>query len=558
LWSAADARRRLRDPHVRGVLLAAVWTLLALRGLGDVAIVGDDEAREVGIVQDMAAGHWLWPRFNDDLLPDKPTLYHWLAAAPCALFGFSETAVRLPSVLAAAGTIWWTVVFGSWLLGAPAGLAAGVMLATCRSFFAHARVARPDTLLVLLLALALGCAYRWWRERRSGDVTAALAFLGLGTFAKGPVAPALFLAAFGLFVAWQRELRRLLGFWTIAGVAAFVILGLGWYALAWAGWGETFVQQHLLGRYVRNLAGGLASGAAYSPKPWYYHLTFYPQHLPAIVWPWTVFVAVSLWQLWRQGGLRDPRARFLLCWAVAAVVVFTPAEWKLRYYLLPSLPPLALLTGPLLARLVLQPVVPLRVTPASVAAAALFAVAAAAGTLIYFGRPDWLSQSDRLTRLAVLGAFGGGRATAAMIGVVVGMGAVAIACRAWGGLVALVAGAGLLWLAAGEPRLEAETSMRDSLKTFGIQAGARFPPDRPLAFYGGIVRPVVVYAGRPIPSLGRRPDGITGGLGIIAFEPAYRALAEAGYVGPPLATAAGRIGNVERAVLVLAEGVPKP
>src|SRR5262249_57913549 len=126
-------------------------------------------------------------------------------------------------------------------LGPPAGLAAGIMLATCRSFFAHARVARPDTLLVLLLALALGCAYGWWRERRDGDVTAALALLGLGTFAKGPVAPALFAASFGLFLLWQRELRRILGFWTIAGVAAFPILGLGWYALAWAGWGETFV-----------------------------------------------------------------------------------------------------------------------------------------------------------------------------------------------------------------------------------------------------------------------------------------------------------------------------
>jgi hypothetical protein len=112
--------------------------------------------------------------------------------------------------------------------------------------------------------------------------------------------------------------------------------------------------------------------------------------------------------------------------------------------------------------------------------------------------------------------------------------------------------------AAAPPRLDAATSVHDSLKAFGIQAGARFPPDRPLAFYGDVVRPVVVYVGRPVPSLGRRPDDIAPGQGIVAFEPAYRALAEAGYVGPPLATAEGRIGNVERATLVLAEGVPKP
>lgn len=553
--NAPGLRDWLRRPRVRGLAIAGLWLLLALHGVGDVAIVGDDEAREVGIAQDVVAGHWLWPRFNDDLLPDKPTLSHWLAAVPCALFGFSETAVRLPSILAAAGTIWWTVEFGSWLLGPPAGLAAGVMLATMRSFFAHARVSRPDTLLVLLLALALGCAYRWWRDGRRGDATLALTFVGLGVLAKGPVAPALFGAALGLFLLWQRDLRRIVGFWTLAGLAAGAVLGLGWYVLAWAGWGDMFVEQHLVGRYVRNLAGGLAGGGGYSPKPWYHHAFFYPQHLPGVVWPWTPFVALAVWFLWRQGGLRDPRARFLICWALAPVIVFTPAEWKLRYYLLPSLPPLALLAGPAVARLVATPIVPLRVTRGSLAAAVALAAGAAAAALVYLGRPEWLSESDQLTRDAVLTALGGAPAIAAIIGVVAGMAAVAVACRAWGGLVALVAGAGFVWLALGEPGLEAATSQRDSLKAFASEAAARFPPGRPLAFYGATVRPVVVYVGRPVASLGRRPEGIEPGMGVIAFEPAYRALAEAGHVGPPLATAAGRIGNVERATLVLAEGV---
>jgi 4-amino-4-deoxy-L-arabinose transferase-like glycosyltransferase len=537
------------------MLLALAWLILALHRLGDDAIVGDDEAREVGIVQDVLAGHWLWPLFNRDLLPDKPTLSHWLAALACAPAGFSETAVRLPSVLAAAGTIWWTVEFGSRLLGPSAGLAAGVALATTRSLFAHARVARPDTLLVLLLSTALGCAWRWWREGSRGHATAALTLLGLGAMAKGPVAPALFVAAFGLFLLWQRDLRRVLQLCTPAGLAAFVVLGLGWYVLAWAGWGHTFVQQHLIGRYVRNLAGGLATGHAYSPKPWYYHLFFYPEHLPAIVWPWTPFVALALWQVWRQGGLRDPRARFLICWAAAPVLVFTPAEWKLRYYLLPCLPPLALLTGPALVRLVESSLVPLRVTRVSLAAAGLFVAAIAGAALVYIEHPSVLSESDRLTRDAILSALGGVEATAALIGIVAGMLAVAIACRAWGGTAVLVAAASALWLAIGEPAVDVATSGRDSLAPFAREAAALFPPGRPLAFYGPAVRPVVVYVGRPVPSLDRRPERIVPGQGVIAFEPAYRTLASHGVLGPPLATASGRIGNVERATLVLAEAV---
>ncbi len=72
-----------------GWALAALYLLAALHGLGAADIVGDDEAREAGIVQDVLAGHWLWPEFDRTLLPDKPPLYHWLAAVSCAMAGFS-------------------------------------------------------------------------------------------------------------------------------------------------------------------------------------------------------------------------------------------------------------------------------------------------------------------------------------------------------------------------------------------------------------------------------------------------------------------------------------
>ena len=448
MTSGAEIRRWLAEPRVRGIVLAALWAGLALHGLGDVSIVGDDESREVGIVQDILAGHWLWPMFNAELIPDKPLLSHWLSALSCAIFGFSEMAVRLPSVLAAAGTIWWTVEFGSSLLGPRAGLAAGIVLATCRAFFAHARVARPDTLLVLLLALALGCTWRWWEDRSRRHATAALALLGAGVLAKGPVAPALYIMTVGLFLLWQRDLRRILDLPTLAGAAALLVLGLAWYAIGWAGWGDEFTREHLIGRYARNLLGGLTSGGTYSTKPWYHHVFFYPQHLPGVIWPWSPFAAVGLWRLWRHGGLRDPRARFLLCWVIAPIVVFTPAEWKLRYYLLPSLPPLALLTGPFLAELVDAPFLPFRVTRGSVITGAVVALVACAAGLVYLQRPDLLSESDQLTRDALLAGLGGAWEVAALIGLVAGIVAVAIACRAWGGLVVLVGVAAALWIAA--------------------------------------------------------------------------------------------------------------
>jgi 4-amino-4-deoxy-L-arabinose transferase-like glycosyltransferase len=537
------------------LLLAAVYLALALHGLGGADIVGDDEAREAGIVQDVVAGHWLWPRFNAELLPDKPILYHWLAAVPCAVTGFSETAVRLPSAVAAAALVGWTAWFGAELLGPPAGVAAAVILGTTPAFFARARVARPDMLLTLLLSAALGLAFRWWRDRHRRDASAALALLGLATFAKGPVAPVLFGLTVLAFLAWQGDVRRLPGLVTVPGAVAFAVLGLGWYAVALAGWGEPFVREHLVGRYVRNLAGGLASGGAYSTRSLGYHLRFYPLHLLAIALPWTPFAALALWRSWRAGGFRDPRLRFLLCWAAAPMVIFTPAEWKLRYYLLPSLPALALMAAPTVLALAGE-------RPRSLDRRTVIALAVLVGLLggamaaIVGAGPGLLSRSDRDTLTALLPLFPGGAVAATIVGVVAGALTVAVALGAWRPVLAVVLIGSAAWMVAGAPTLEHAISQRDSLKSFAMAVRARYPPPASVSFYGETIRSVAVYLGRVVSTL-RQADGIPSGLAVIATEPVHRSLARSHAVGPPLLTAEGRIGNLARGQVVLAEGLPR-
>jgi 4-amino-4-deoxy-L-arabinose transferase-like glycosyltransferase len=540
------------------LLLGGVALVLALHGLGSTDITGDDEAREAGIVQDILAGHVLWPRFNADLIPDKPTLYHWVAAIPCTLAGFSAAAVRLPSAVAAAGLIAWVTWFGARVLGTEAGIAAGILMATFPVFFDHARVARPDVLMLLLLAPALGCAFTAWRERRRRDAELALVLLGLATLAKGPVAPALFVATMGGFAAWQRDARPLRALVTPIGIAALLVLGLGWYVLAYAGWGQEFVRQHLVGRYLRNLAGGLAEGRPYSERSLVYHLTFYPLHLPAVALPWTPLVVAALVRLARRRGFTNPLVRFLVVWSVAPIVVFTPAEWKLRYYLLPSLPPLALLTAPLAVELLTRRPEVLRATRASLVAAAAVLAVGGAVTAIALARPDLLARSDEgVVADLVATVPGGAPVIAALVGTLLGVGAVATALRLWGPLVAVTGALTLGWIAVGAPAMAVQADAGRSLRTFAEAALAHFPGPTALAFYGEPVRSIVVYVGHPVRSLDRSVLDITPGLGVIAPEPAYRVLAARGHLGPPLATGSGQTGNLERGTLVVAEGLEK-
>jgi len=555
----ARAKQAISTARGRALLVAVAYLALALHGLGDAHIVGDDEAREVAIVRDVVAGNLLWPTFNGTDIPDKPTLFHWLAAGPVALFGFSETSVRLVAALAAAATVGWTLLLGTRFLSPLAGTIAALILASTPTFLDHARVARPDTLLVLCVTVALGAGFGWWRDGHRRDATLVFVATGLGVLAKGPVAPALVAVALGGFLLWQRNLRRLVGLVTPEGLLAFVALAGGWYALATLGWGDAFVEQHLVGRYLRNLAGGLATGESYSPKSLWHHLTFYPLHLPAVAMPWTPFLVAACWRLWRHGGIADPRARFLLCWALAPVVVFTPAEWKLRYYLLPSLPAVALLVAPTIAALLEPwPLRHVRVTRASGVAGVVAVLALLGGAWVVLAYPDWLSPADQEIVATVLPMIPGeGNGLAVVAGLAAGVLGVAVACQAWGALAAATFVVTLGWMTIGMPLLEQATTARDSLRSFAEAVATRFP-DRPLAFYARPVRSIVAYVGRPIPALKRRATRIEPGTGVIALEPAHAALAASGYVGPVLATGAGRVGNLERATLVVAEGKTPP
>jgi len=309
------------------------------------------------------------------------------------------------------------------------------------------------------------------------------------------------------------------------------------------------VHEHLVGRYVRNFAGGLAAGGPYSRKPPLYHLTFYPLHLPAIALPWTPLVALALWHAWRRGGFADPRLRFLVCWALAPVVVFTPAEWKLRYYLLPALPALALLAAPVTAELLAARPGGRDLPRAAVAALAALVVVAG-GIALVRGRWGATSLSDRRTAEALVAVFPGGvDGLAVAMGAALGVVAIAVAWRAWALLVGITAAAVGAWMLLGAPAVERAVSRRDSLKAFARAVAARHPPPDPVVFYGETIRPIVVYLGRSVP----RVDSVPADGAVIATGEAALRLARRGAPALPVLVAEGRVGNLSRGTVVLLE-----
>jgi hypothetical protein len=169
-----------------------------------------------------------------------------------------------------------------------------------------------------------------------------------------------------------------------------------------------------------------------------------------------------------------------------------------------------------------------------------------------------LSRSDRSTVEALVTLFPGGmRGAVAVAGFLGGTGLVILVCRAWAALVVTTALAVVVWMAIGQPALERAVSRRDSLRPFAETVGRRYPPPASLVFFPDTIRSIVVYAGRRVPTVGRRRD-LPPDTAVITTAAPHERLATAGVLGQPLLEATGRTGNVERATVVLAETTPTP
>src|SRR5438128_55910 len=110
------------------------------------------------------------------------------AALAVRVAGPTEWA-RLVSVGAAVVALLATCRLGALLYGGPAGLVAGLALATSLGFVLEARTLRPDMILTATVVVALLC---WQTAERCGArrarwLTGLYAALGVGVLAKGLV-----------------------------------------------------------------------------------------------------------------------------------------------------------------------------------------------------------------------------------------------------------------------------------------------------------------------------------------------------------------------------------
>lgn len=330
------------------LLLTIAFGLLFFTLLGPRPLFVPDEGRYAEIAREMVArGDYITPYLNGIKYFEKPALFYWLGAAAIKLGGTSVIAVRcINAIIALLGCL-LTYAVGRRLYGRATGVIASIVLATSTLYFVMAHMVSLDLPVSVFIAASL---YGFLLSTQANTPTArryylygaataaALAVLTKGLI--GIVFPAMIVAAWIIALNEWRQLQRLP---IISAVLLFLAIAAPWHIVVNHYNPEFFhfyfIEQHFL-RYTTMDVGH------YQPA-WFFIPTFF-----AGFFPWIVFlpqvITTSLPRHWSQRANYKNELFFVL-WAVLIFAFFSFSKSKLIPYILPVIPPLAILTGRYLA-----------------------------------------------------------------------------------------------------------------------------------------------------------------------------------------------------------------
>ncbi|MFQ5768438.1 MAG: glycosyltransferase family 39 protein, partial [Acidobacteriota bacterium] len=317
------------------LILGVAATLLYLAVLGRVGFRDPDEGRYASIGAAMAAtGDWILPRLVGLPYLEKPPLLYWMIGASVKALGRSEFAARLPSAVAALLGLCGIFLLGWRGCHWRTGVLAVVVLATSPGYAFMSQFVSMDMLVTACITLALVCFYLGCVAHRPWLHPTAFLFMAMGTMAKGLIGfllPGLVMGAFLLFTQGRRGLFRL---HHRGALVLIPIMVLPWFVqvqMEHPSFARFFLVEQHFSRFI-------------SPTAEHRESFFF--FLPILVFglfPWSGLVPLAI----RRGGPRwkDPLERFLWTWAGVIFMFFTLSRGKLAPYILPVLPPLALLVA---------------------------------------------------------------------------------------------------------------------------------------------------------------------------------------------------------------------
>ncbi len=311
--------------------IVALSLAVCMFHLGSYGLWEPDEARYAEIAREMLqSGNWIVPHLNYVAYVEKPPLLYWLTTLSFWIFGVSEFAARLPAALSAMVGILATYFFTLRAFGRRHAILAAAILATTPLYALMAQVLTTDMMLTAFVTITTFALYLHWQEGGRWCWIAYVA-MGLAVMSKGPVGAALPILSMLIWLALNREWRGAIKrFRAVPGLLLTLLIAAPWF-VAMTIRAPGFFDFYFVGEHLRRVFE-----TDYSHSEAFY---FYIPVLAIGLLPWSLLVPFLTW----RAVPRNPARSFCVVAAGVTVVAFSCASAKLIPYILPAVPPLAVL-----------------------------------------------------------------------------------------------------------------------------------------------------------------------------------------------------------------------
>ncbi len=223
-----------RAPSTRTVwlLFAAIFIAVYFASLFSPALLDDVDAAHAQAAQGMAeTGNLITSKIDGIRYIEKPPLPYWVVAGMYKIFGQNTFATHLPNALAMLGLTWFSWLWARRAWGDRAGLYAGLGVLTSIGPFLFTRFIIPESILALLLLIALYALITSLEDSRPLRIYWAWACVALALLTKGLIAPVFFAGAAIPYLLLTGQWRRWRLLKPVSGLLVFLAIGAPWHIL---------------------------------------------------------------------------------------------------------------------------------------------------------------------------------------------------------------------------------------------------------------------------------------------------------------------------------------
>ncbi|WP_085297119.1 ArnT family glycosyltransferase [Cognaticolwellia mytili] len=332
-----------------------ILSLIATRliSLGLFPLYDTTEARYSEIARIMLeTNNWVTPQFDYNIpFWGKPPFQTWISALSFSWLGINEFSARLPHFICGLITCALIFRFTQSLTNKNTAIYALLIITSSLGFILAIGMVMTDS--ALLMANTLAMVSYWQCYSKSDKIFYGHLFffaLALGMLIKGPVAIVFIVLSLLCWSLWQGNFKEAIKRlpW-LTGMCLFLLLTLPWYI-----WAEIrtpgFIEYFILGEHIQRFLVSGWQGDLYGTA----HVK--PRGIIWLYWlicasPWS-FVALSL-LVKKYRGIELPHNpsrilginKYLICWMISPLLLFTMAGNILPIYVLPGFSALAVLVA---------------------------------------------------------------------------------------------------------------------------------------------------------------------------------------------------------------------